>query len=152
MKARDNMPGRINGRATKAQFVLPTSVSASGQSVGSALQPGKRNRGINVFTAGRQSQWQGRDRQGDIRSLPYEIPRFILTPEERFEIFQLQSHIFGIITGRMNKIGGLEYKVVPKKKIEDKIVHQLKMVKSVVDDYMGSGDLMFEMAGAMLAK
>jgi phage portal protein BeeE len=83
----------------------------------------------------------GRTKDGDLLSGDFQYPVFALSVYERLAIFQLCAPIFGVISGRMNRISSVEWEVVPEKKNEDKIVATLKDAKMLYDEYGKSDDI-----------
>lgn len=71
------------------------------------------------------------DELGKIQSTAYQIPYFTLSIEERISMFQKCAPIFGLVTGRMNRIAGLEWRVVSKSTEEDRIVQELREYKQL---------------------
>lgn len=110
-----------------------------------------RGRGINVYSFTDLMGVQARDKSGNYLNVTYDIPLFALTIDERIEIFQACSPVFGIVTSRMNRISALEWSIVPDKKNEDKIAEVLKRKKSIYDEYMDSGELKYMIAARQMS-
>ncbi|MGE5848200.1 MAG: hypothetical protein ACM34O_15865, partial [Ignavibacteria bacterium] len=112
-------------------FAAPVSIENMNYII-DPLQPNNRNRrGVNVYTASEIMGVNGIDKEGNVIRGQVQRPLFYLTIEERLEIFRLCAYVFGIVSGRMNKISCLDYTVTPKTKEEDKIYDHLKMCREV---------------------
>lgn len=92
-------------------------------------------RGYSVYSASQLMGISGRDKEGNYQTMDYQVPLFALDPFSRVEIFKLCAPVFGVVTSRMNRISALETQVVPDSKNEDKIVQDLKHLKSLHDEY-----------------
>jgi len=96
-------------------------IKPSERHIDSPLVMPERQRGAQIWNLSDLINIQARNKQGDLQSAPSDNPLFILDPEERHRMFQLSSPVFGVITGRMNRISGLEFEIVPDtKELEDK--------------------------------
>lgn len=92
-------------------------------------------RGIRVFNAYETMAVNGYNKRGEMVQGQYEIPFYRLTLDERIDIARSSSIIFGLITTRMNKIAGLDWKVSAISKEEDRIADTLKQYKQVYSEY-----------------
>lgn len=110
-----------------------------------------KGRGNRIYTLQQLIGVTGRTKDGDLLSGEFEYPMFALTIWERLAIFQLCAPIFGIITGRMNKMAGIEWEVVPEKKLEDSIVSALRDIKMVYDEYANSNEIAYMVARARIS-
>lgn len=109
-------------------------------------------RGYNIYHISQVMPVTGVDKYGNMQSGEYELPWFTLSPYERIEISKKSSYIFGIITNRMNRIGSLEFKVVPKKEDLDKKIYEFKRLKSIYNDFIGYADQKYIMAANLIGK
>lgn len=75
------------------------------------------------------------DKDGEVQSAQYQIPLFTLTVDERLAMFQRCAPIFGVVTGRMNRVAGMAWRVVRHKKEEDRIAQVLKENKQIFDEF-----------------
>lgn len=78
------------------------------------------------------------DEKGEVQSASYQIPYFTLSVEERLSMFQKCAPIFGLITGRMNRIAGLEWRVTKKSREEDRIAQELKEFRQLFKEADGN--------------
>src|SRR4030042_926941 len=90
-----------------------------------------KRRGISVYNISEIVSVQGRDRSGNLQTGEVQIPIFILSPQERENIARLNAYIFAVVTGRMQRISGLEWTVTRKLKEEDRIAQSLKMLRDI---------------------
>lgn len=109
-------------------------------------QPRKElsKRGLNVYTMSDVLGISGRARDGQIIRGTIEIPRFILEPEERADIVQKCDAVFGVVSGRMQRIAGLEWSVVRESILEDRIELYLKQCKQIFDEYANAKELRYQ--------
>jgi len=97
--------------------------------------PDKNRRGINVYHMSEIQNVSGRSKEGKVINAEYQLPLFILTPNERECIARLNSDILGLVIGRMNKISSLQWNIVRKKKEEDREAEKLRAFKQIYDEY-----------------
>lgn len=107
-------------------------------------------RGYSLYSISQLMGITGQDKFGENVNGTYELPWFKLSPEERIEIAKQSSFIFGVVTSRMHRVGSRQFKVVPDLQEEDRIVAQLKLMKSTYDDFKNSDELKFKMAAALI--
>jgi phage portal protein BeeE len=100
---------------------------------GNVSQPSPR--GYGIYSYSQLMGMSGKNKDGDIQHVEYQVPTFALDPYTRIEIFKLCAPVFGVVTSRMNRISALEYSVIPQAKEEDKIVQRLKYLKSLYSEY-----------------
>ncbi len=100
---------------------------------GNTPQPSPR--GYDVYSYSQLMGLTGKDKDGNIQHVDYQVPVFALDPYTRVEIFKLCAPVFGVVTSRMNRISALEYTVIPDSKNEDKTVQRLKYLKSLHSEY-----------------
>jgi hypothetical protein len=94
----------------------------------------RRKRGLSVYNYSALISQAGRDRYGRMQTAEYLLPYFSLTISDRIDMARACGSIFGVVTGRMNTISGLEWKVSRKRKNEDRIAFQLKTAKQMIDE------------------
>ena len=100
-------------------------------------------RGLQVYTLSQIISASGRAQDGNMLTWGVEQPYFFLTAMQRNEIFKLSTPVFGVVTSRMNKISGIDFEIVPARKLEDKIADELKSMKQVYDEYKNATDLKY---------
>jgi hypothetical protein len=74
------------------------------------------------------------DKYGNTVTVNYALANIALDIYERLEIFYSCSMIFALVTGRMNYISGIEWKITEKRKVEDEIVYKLRFAKQIYDE------------------
>lgn len=94
-------------------------------------------RGLTVYSMSSLLAQSARDKDGQLQMAEYQMPYFALTVSERVDIFKTCSPVFGVITGRMNRIAGLQWKITHNKKVEDRIVEQLKIARDLFREQEG---------------
>ena len=77
------------------------------------------------------------DKQGQVQSAQYEIPLFTLTVDERLAMFQKCAPVFGVVTGRMNRVAGMAWRVIKQSKEEDRIAQSLKEFRQIFKENDG---------------
>jgi hypothetical protein len=92
-------------------------------------------RGLNIYTMSEVVGVVGRDKWGEIQSGTIEVPLFGLSIYDRLAIAQRCDSVYGVVTGRANRIAGLEWSVTKESKEEDRIELYLKSCKQVFDEY-----------------
>lgn len=110
-----------------------------------------QGRGNRIYTLQELIGVTGRTKDGRLMTGEFEYPMFALTIHERLAIFQLCSPIFGVISGRMNTLAGIEWKVVPEKKMEEKIVSALRDIKMIFDEFANSNQIEYMVARSRIA-
>jgi hypothetical protein len=101
----------------------------------------KDNRGIMNIDPYTYRLLTGRAMDGRLVDVPVDLPRFFMTVQDRNVIARLCTPVFSVVSARMNKISSLEWRVVPKRKREDRIAEELKSYKSYYDELKNSDDL-----------
>jgi hypothetical protein len=81
------------------------------------------------------------DKYGNTITVNYALADIALDIYERLEIFHSCSIIFALVTGRMNYISGIEWKITEKRKVEDEIVYKLRYAKQIYDEFRGKQEL-----------
>lgn len=82
------------------------------------------------------NRW-AKDKEGEIQSASYQIPLFTLSVAERLAMFQRCAPIFGVVTGRMNRVASMAWRVTKQSREEDRIVQKLKEYKQIFDENDG---------------
>jgi len=98
-----------------------------------------KKRGVNVYTTSELVGVAGIDREGKILTGSVEVPLFGLSIYDRLALAQRCDSVFGVISGRSNRISGLEWDIKRESREEDRIVANLKMQKQVYMEYAGRG-------------
>jgi len=101
----------------------------------------KDNRGIMNIDPYTYRLLTGRTMDGKLMDVPVDLPRFFMTVQDRNVIARLCTPIFSVVSSRMNKISSLEWRIIPKRKKEDRIAEELKSYKSYYDELKSSDDL-----------
>src|SRR5271166_3745178 len=70
-----------------------------------------RRRGISVYNSNMLMAESGRTKDGNWLKVTYEMPWFVLTITERLDLYKLCAPVFAVISGRMNRISGMEWKI-----------------------------------------
>jgi len=96
-------------------------------------------RGLNVYNYHSLIGQVARDVSGNIISTEYQLPYFSLTVSERIDIARCCAPVFAVITGRMNIISGLTWRVTHKNKREDEIAIKLRIAKQVMEERISVG-------------
>lgn len=141
MKVRDKRSSsQTHNEAGKAYYLAPTAATP----VPVADTEQNKKRGINVYHISQLLQVTGKTQSGGEMTGSVEQPIYGLTIDQRVEIFQYSTPVFGVVTSRMNRISGLDYKVIPDSESEDLIVAELRNLKAIADEYEQVDDLQFQ--------
>jgi hypothetical protein len=100
-------------------------------------------RGLQVYTLSQIISASGRGEDGSMLTWGVEQPYFFLTAQQRNEITKLSTPVFGVVSSRMNKISGIDFNIVPAKKIEDRVANEMKSLKQIFDEYKNATDLKY---------
>lgn len=100
-------------------------------------------RGINTYTSSELIGVIGRDRHGNQQKGLQEVPMFGLGIMDRIAIAQKCDAVFGVVTGRMNRIAGLEWSVQREAKHEDRLEIYLKQCKQIYDEYANALEIKY---------
>lgn len=92
-------------------------------------------RGITILNTAQLLGVSGITKDKERMSATYYVPPFVLTVSERIDIYRLCSPVFGVVTGRMRRISGLEWKVIKNQKEEDRTVEGLKKCRDLYVEY-----------------
>lgn len=107
-------------------------------------QIGKKNeRGLNIYFLTQLMSAAARAKDGKLINAKYEFPYWSLSIDERIDIVKKCDIIFGIVSGRMNRIGALDWRVVCQKKDEDRIYKKLKDLYAIYKEYEGVYDFYY---------
>lgn len=96
-------------------------------------------RGLNVYTSSELIGISGRDKNGQHIQGLQEVPLFGLSIMDRIMISQRCDAVYGVITGRMQRISGLEWSVQRESKEADRIELYLKQCKQIFEEYSDPG-------------
>jgi len=112
-----------------------------------------KKRGLNVYTMAEVVGVSGRDRWGQMQSGTIEVPLFGLSIYDRVAIAQRCDAVYGVVTGRANRISGLEWTITKESKEEDRLAAYLKACKQLYDEYAaGTGPKEVIVKGTMVQK
>jgi hypothetical protein len=100
-------------------------------------------RGYKSYAQYRDVGVSAADSDGQRHSLTVEAMWGELDPMTKIMIYQKCPPVFAVISGRANRISTLDFNILPQKKIEDKIVHDLKDKKDRFAEV--DGDSLFDL-------
>jgi phage portal protein BeeE len=100
---------------------------------------GRDRRGLNVYNYSSLVSQAARDKHGNIHSADYLLPYFSLTISERIDMMRACGPIFGVVTGRMNRISSLEWKVTVQKKEQDRLETLIKTARDIFNEGLEEG-------------
>lgn len=107
-------------------------------------------RGLNVFTVSDVTGVSGRTKDGRMVEGLAEVPVFGLSIFDRIAIAQKCDAVFGVVTGRMQRIAGLEWSVVRECKMEDRLELWLKQCKQIYDEYANATEVRYRIIRAKM--
>jgi hypothetical protein len=116
------------------------------QAVGTDLVPPmlnpdpRRQRGLNVYHTSQLMGYSALDKRGERVDAKIDYPFFVLTIPERVDVARLCSPVFGVITGRMQRIAAMSWKVTRKSKETDRMAASMKDAYSIFQEYRGRND------------
>ena len=113
---------------------------------------GSKGRGLNVYQLTELVGVDAAGKDGHRHRVTYEQPLFYLTIDERAHIFKQCAPIFGIITSRMNRVSGLQWKVQADSKIEDRKAHMMKYLYGIFEDYRDDMSIRSDMVRRIILK
>lgn len=113
-------------------------------------QPRLLQRGYSIYHISQLYPIAGEDKHGNIVSGYFEFPWFTLSPIERIDISKKSAFVFGMVTNRMNRIGSLDFKIVPDRKDEDRLASEIKIMYSMWKDFSSADSSEYIVAAAML--
>ena len=132
---------------------MPTYIDTNMRAGGlQAKSKGATRRGLQVFHMTELMNVQGVGKEGKHLSVEYEQPMFRLSLDERVDMFQACSPVFGVVSSRMNRIAGLEWDVIPESKQEDKIAQDMKMKNAIYKEYSQSDSLKDQVVASVMKK
>lgn len=106
----------INGK----QFIQKTALDTA------AAHDLTTGRGYKSYATFRDIGVSGRDNEGELHSVRIEQMWGELDPLTKLQIYQKCAPVLAVVSGRANRISSLEFSILPQKKIEDEIAHELK--------------------------
>jgi hypothetical protein len=92
-------------------------------------------RGVAVYSTTQLMGDSAVGADGERRQVTYQYPRFMLTLSERVDMYRSCSPVFGVVTGRMNRIAGLEWTVTRASKEEDRLAERLRECRALYLEY-----------------
>ena len=98
---------------------------------------GPKGRGLNVYQLTELIGVDAQAQDGSRHRVTYEQPIFYLTIDERVHIVKQCAPVQGIVSSRMARIAGLDWKVVSDAKNEDKQAQFLKYIHGIYEDWRG---------------
>lgn len=96
---------------------------------------------LDVWNGTQLQQLSGLDLQGRRVKGEYQRPVFILTPDERNQIFQQCSYLLAVVTSRMNRVSSLNFTIKQDSLDFEEILLGLKMRKQLYDEREGATTL-----------
>jgi hypothetical protein len=142
-------------KKNKAEKSVNINTIYSNETGRQAISPFKQDiyrRGIQIYTTSQIVALTGRDKEGRLLTWGTEQPYFYLTADQRNQIFRLSSIIFGIVSSRMNRISNIDFNIVSKYKIEDKIADEMKDKRQIYVEYKNSLELNYLVLKANIYK
>jgi hypothetical protein len=133
---------KLNTQVNKAQMAISADSYLSSTSL-PQNDPNKNRRGLQVYYFSQLQNIAGMDKQGNFITGTVDRPLFTLTVEDRVDIFKRCSDVFGIVTTRMNKISSLDWNIVKKSKVEDRLAEQLKNYNQLFLEYHDPNNLAY---------
>jgi phage portal protein BeeE len=110
----------------------------------------KDKRGMQVYTMSQLIGMTGRTKDGQLITGNVEQPIFYLNLEERDGIFRLCSPVNAVVSGRMNRISGLDWTVTKDRKQEDRIAEELKKYSQLFNEYKDVPDLQYRIVNMQI--
>lgn len=134
-------------------FGIPAySADISGSTGIDTLKEEIKKRGLNLYTSSEVIPISGRAKDGTIIQGTQEVPLFGLSIFDRIAIAQKCGEVFGLITGRQQRIAGLEWSVVRESKEEDRIELYLKQCKQLYDEYANAPGVKYMIVRARMVQ
>ena len=109
----------------------------------SPRQIDENKRGINVYSSTSVVGITGTGRDGKKIQGLIEVPQYGLAIQDREEIAKRCDAVFGVVTGRMQRIAGLEWSVQRESTQEDRIETWLKQCKQIFDEYANATEIKY---------
>ena len=104
----------------------------------SPRQDDVNKRGINVYSSTAVVGITGTGRDGKKVQGLIEVAQYGLAIQDREEIAKRCDAVYGVVTGRMQRIATMEWCVTRESKDEDRIETWLKQCKQIYDEYAGA--------------
>jgi len=95
----------------------------------------KGRRGANIFTLSDLLSVSGEAKSGQIVSGQIQQNIFTLSLDERVQVYRKCGPVFGLITGRANRISGLKWRVKNVNRDEDRVEAYLKMASDMFKEW-----------------
>jgi hypothetical protein len=92
-------------------------------------------RGLNVYHVSQILRYSAVDKQGNRKGAGIDYPFFVLTIPERVDIARLCSPVFGVITGRQQRISSMGWKITRDSKISDRLAAEMKDAYSICKEH-----------------
>ena len=93
------------------------------------------DRGINIYNLGELEGVRGRTDSGDFVHGTIQRPIFVLSVNDRVEMFKRAPMLQGVITSRAKRVSALNWKVKKKDNDIDKVIYDAKEAKEIFDEY-----------------
>ena len=97
----------------------------------------KDSRGINIFNLGELEGLHGRTKEGRFVHGTIQRPIFVLSVNDRIEMFKRSSMLQGVITSRAKRVSALNWKIVKEDQDFDNLIYEAKEAKEIFDEYAG---------------
>ena len=101
----------------------------------------RQARGLNIYNITELQGITAINKHGETSTGTTERPLFLLSIDDRIEMFKRTTMLQGVITGRAKRIAGLNWKVIRKTKDDDRILAFLKEYKELYDELEGTTDI-----------
>ena len=98
----------------------------------------KNDRGINIYNLGELEGTRGRTDYGNFVQGTVQRPIFVLSVNDRVEIFKRASMLQGVVTNRAKRVSALNWKVVRKDQDFDNLIFAAKEAKEIFDEFAGN--------------
>lgn len=103
--------------------------------IGGRAEAEVMRRGLSVYTSSELIGVSGRDKTGKHIQGLQEVPLFGLGIMDRIAISQKCDAVYGVVTGRMQRIAGLEWSVQREAKHEDRLELYMKQCRQIFQEY-----------------
>lgn len=95
----------------------------------------KHARGINIYNLSELQGVSGRSESGRIIPGTIQRPLFLLSVNDRIEIFKRSSMLQGVVTSRAKRVSALNWKITRKDREYDNLIHEVKEAKEIFDEF-----------------
>ena len=109
-------------------------------------------RGIMVYNYTQTMALSGKGKDGQRLTAEYDRPLYGLSLEDRVDIFRTCSPVFGVVSGRMNKVSAYKWRVTSDSQIEERKVEYLKGLKDIYDEFSASEDIKYQTVKAQASQ